>query len=106
MRALVYNLTEEPTVDSNVEGGSMRQPDVFDVLNETEAATIRANASTNGKRPYSPVTKALLEGQTVFLVGRSSYNTKTFTKLGKRLRTSRGQRNGRDGTYLWLEDIK
>lgn len=84
----------------------MKAPDEFDVLTEAEAEKIRANASTNGRRPYSPVTKALLEGQTVFLIGRTSYNTKTFAALGKRLRTARGERNGRSGTYLWLEDAQ
>lgn len=83
----------------------MKVADEFDVLTADEALAIRANASTNGKRPYSPVTKALIEGQTVFLVGRNSYNTKTFTKLGKRLHTARGERNGREGVYIWLADV-
>lgn len=83
----------------------MKLPDEFDVLDEKEAKAIQENASNNGRRPYSPVTKALLEGQTVFLVGRGSFNTKTFTKFGKRLRTNRGIRNEREGTYLWLEPV-
>jgi len=80
--------------------------DVFETLSEAEAATVRANASDTGKRPYSPVTRALLDGNTVFLVGRNSYNTKTFTGHGKRLRSSRGERNGTSGVYIWLEDLK
>lgn len=78
--------------------------DLFDVIDEAEAAAIKENASTTGKRPFSPVTKALLAGQTVFLVNRNSYNTKTFTKAGKRLRSARGERNGKTGVYVWLEN--
>jgi hypothetical protein len=84
----------------------MKQPDVFETLSDAEALTVRENSSGTGKRPYSPVTKALLEGDTIFLVGRMSYNTKTFNGKGKRLRSSRGERNGQTGVYIWLEDLK
>lgn len=83
----------------------MKQADEFETLSDAEAKKVRENASDTGRRPFSPVTKALLAGDTVFLASRQSYNTKTFTKLGKRLRTSRGERNDRPGVYLWLEDI-
>lgn len=83
----------------------MKRVDEFDVLDATEATAVKSGASTTGRRPFSPVTKALLAGETVFLIGRQSYNTKTFVKQSKRLRSSRGERNGRDGVYIWLEDL-
>lgn len=81
-----------------------RGKDEFEVLDAKESAAVRENASQTGRRPFSPVTKALLAGETVFLIGRQSYNTKTFTALGKRLRSNRAERNGRAGVYIWLED--
>jgi hypothetical protein len=79
--------------------------DIFETLSPDEAKIIQGNASETGRRPYSPVTKALLDGNTVFLAGRQSYNTKTFTNKGKRLRSNRGERNGVAGVYIWLEDL-
>jgi hypothetical protein len=79
--------------------------DIFVTIDPQEAAQVKAEASTTGNRPFSPVTKALLAGDTVFLVARTSYNTKTFTKLGKRLRSHRGERDGKQGVYIWLEDM-
>jgi hypothetical protein len=79
--------------------------DNFETLDAKEAASVKENASSTGKRPYSAVTKALLAGDTVFLIGRTSYNTKTFTSQGKRLRSSRGERSGQAGVYIWLEDL-
>ena len=81
----------------------MTPKDTFQVLTDAEASEIKKNASTSGRRPYSEVTKALLEGETVFLVNRDSYNTKTFSNQGLRLRTSRGDRNGVKGMYIWVE---
>lgn len=78
--------------------------DEFELITDVEAKEIRSNASNNGNRPLSPVTKALLAGETVFLVGRTSFNTKTVDKMNKRLHTHRGERGGRAGVYLWLED--
>lgn len=83
----------------------MKQTDVFTVLEPKEAAQVHEHASTNGKRPYSAVTKALLAGNTIFLANRTSYNTKTFTGKGKRVRTSRGERDGQPGVYIWLDDV-
>lgn len=78
----------------------------FEVLDKTEATDIHEAASTNGHRPLSPITKALLEGQTVFLIGKGSYGTKTFEKMGKKLKSMRGERNGKNGVYVWLVEIE
>lgn len=61
-----------------------------------------------GRPPTSPLTQALLEGQTVFIPGAKKTwgNIYTLAKNhNKKARTKHTEINGEEGTLIWFEDV-
>ena len=75
----------------------------FEVVEPTEVP----NRTTGQGRPMSPITLALLDGKTIFVVGERDWAfRKTLSSRGRRLHTRRAERDGVKGVYLWTEEIK
>lgn len=74
----------------------------FEIVDRSEVPEGRS-----GRGELSPASIALLEGKTLFMEGknRASRFSNMAKPRGFRVRTRAGNRNGRQGTYVWLEAL-
>lgn len=71
-----------------------------------EHSEVPDRVSGNHGRPFSPLTVALLAGNTIWVAKEGDWAfRKTLNAHGKRLRTRRAERDGVKGMYLWTEEL-